>query len=91
LKQQLVASDERARKRPRVSEGDAIALVRAETELGFLRTQKNDLVANLTTCKVRCSDLERQIRLVQRAADETVQRERLLHETALAQIQMRKN
>jgi len=92
LERQLADADERARKRPRGpsgGEGDALKLVRAETELGFLRTQKNDLSSALSTSKARCTDLERQIRSVQRTADETVQRERLKHETMMAQMEMR--
>ncbi len=89
LERQVAEADERARKRPRVTEGDALKLVRVETELGFLRTQKNDLATALTNSKARCTDLERQIRTVQRTADETVQRERLQHETTLAQMEMR--
>lgn len=89
LERQLTESEERAQKRPRVSEVDTLALVRAETELGFLRTQKNDLTATLTACRARCSDLERQMRTVQRSADEIVQRERLSHVTAMAQMEMR--
>lgn len=91
LEKQIAEADERARKRPRVNEGDALALVRAETELGFLRTQKNELASTLTTTKARCTDLERQIRTVQRAADESVQRARLEHATEIAKLEMRMN
>jgi hypothetical protein len=89
LERQLVESEERARKRPRVSEADSLSLVRAQTELGFLKTQKNDLAASLSLCKERCTELERQIRQVQRTADETIQRERLLHESELAKLEMK--
>jgi len=88
LERQLGEADERARKRPRV-EVDSLALVRAETELGFLRTQKNDLAASRASSNTRCTELERQIRQVQRSADETIQRERLMHESNLAKMEMK--
>lgn len=91
LEKQVAEADERARKRPRVGDGESIALVRAETELGFLRTQKNELATALANTKTRCTDLERQIRLVQRTADEQVQRARLEHATELAKMEMRLN
>ena len=91
LERQVHDAESRVRKKQRVSgdSGDAVKLVKAETELLFLRSSKSELASALATEKARCVELERQIRSVQRSADETVQRERLKHETALAQMEMR--
>ena len=89
LERQVTEADERARKRPRVGDGETLRLVRAEAELVFLRTQKTELSSSLTTAKSRCTELERQMRTVQRGADEVVNRERLKYETLLAQSEMR--
>ncbi len=89
LERQMVESDERARKRPRVSDGDALQVVRMETELRFLRHKESELAATVSSSKARCVDLERQVRTVQRSADDIVQRERLKHESELARLELR--